>query len=572
MLRSLVVDNFALINHAAIAFPAGLTVLTGETGAGKSILLNALNIVLGGRASLDTVRKGSEFLRVEAVFAINPASPAGEILNQQDIMLEDGDTLIINRRLNRNNGKNLILVNGRHLTLSVLRQIGEKLVDMHGQHENQSLLHQESYLDLLDMFAKDNLAGLEQYRQYFREWTELTRKIAQREADTANVYQRIDMLTWQTREIAAANLIPGEEEKVVANINRLANAEKIVRAVTNAYNLLEQDDGGGRGILALLAGLRQELEVAARYDDGLQPALAVVTDAGYQLEEVKAGLRNYNDSLEYDPEQLDKLQIRLDTIQKLRKKYGPTIEEILAYWAKAQTELAAVTNHETDLQALNQQKNDLETELHKLADNLSFTRIKLAQKLSAVITGHLNQLGMKGSRLAIKVESGGGLNLSGQDKVELLFSANPGEELKVLSKVASGGELSRIALAIKTVYARHDKVGTLVFDEIDAGIGGRTAQAVAERIARIAGFKQVLCITHLPQIAGMADHHICVDKVVADGRTITTITPLGEPERVAEIARMMYGTETSELTTANVKQILKNNSKKKEAWKKEALD
>lgn len=569
MLKSLTVVNFALIDRAHIEFVPGLTILTGETGAGKSILIDALSAIIGGKASADSIRTGADDFRVEAVFDIAGIHSLDSILDEQGIVPEDDGSLIIARRLTRH-GKNSIHVNGCQVTLAILRKIGEKLVDMHGQHENQALLKPEVHLALTDTFAADIKPKLDEYRQTYKTWLKLKTELTGLTQDSRERLQREEMLAWQTQEIAAAALVSGEEEKLESQVKVLANAEKITKAISRSYMLLSQGNKGFSGIVSCLADIKQELELAARYDQAIEQQLAVVTESLYQLEETMSELRNYQENIDFNPAKLAKLEDRLDIIYKLKKKYGATVDDILQYYEQASSELAAITNYDERLSQLEQEEHSLSLKVEQLADELDSRRRAAGLELAKQISVHLADLGMPKAQLLVAVKRNQQYTANGANDVYFLFSANPGEEPKVLHKIASGGELSRIALAIKTVCSERDETATMVFDEVDAGIGGQTAQKVAEKIARIAAFdKQVLCITHLPQIASMADCHIYIEKIVEEERTRTQVTTLNPDAQITELARMVSG-EITKLSMDNAAQMLENSKKKKENWKNKA--
>jgi DNA repair protein RecN (Recombination protein N) len=569
VLKSLTVTNFALIERAVVEFDEGLNILTGETGAGKSILIDALSIILGSRASVDSIRTGCDFFRVEAVFDISKLSFIYKIIEDQGISIEDDAMLIISRRFSRQ-GKNSILMNGCHVTVNVLRQIGEKLVDMHGQHENQALLRPESYLSLLDAFDERIKIVLEQYRKVYKEWLELIKQQTLLVQNSRERAQRIDMLSWQTKEIEFAQLKPGEDEEIERQLPVLANVEKITTAVNRSYVLLEQGNDGMQGILPALAEVKHELEIIARYDTRIQEQLTTISDALYQLEESCMDLRVYSDEIDFDPQRLAILQERMDVIYKLKKKYGTSIAEILEYYEKSIIELEDIHNYDQTIANLGQQQRELDEKLRSFCEKLHSLRLQSSQLLSEQICRHLVDLGMTNAKFSVEVAPGSQFTFHGTDEVSFLFSANLGEQTKPLYKIASGGELSRIALAIKTVCAHRDAVGIMVFDEIDAGIGGQAGHMVAEKVAKVACARQVLCITHLPQIACMADRHIYIKKQVEGERTNTVITVLTKEEQLLELTRMISGNEITQIALENANQIFESAVKKKEKWKNKA--
>lgn len=571
MLKSLTVWNFALLEHVQVEFEPGLNILTGETGAGKSILIDSLGAVLGARMSADMVRSGCDWLRVEAVFSLEDESLGlHELLTQQAI--DDADKeLIITRQLTRA-GRSTALVNGCHVTLAVLRQIGAYLVDIHGQNENLALLKEENQFHLLDGYDPDVSEALAVYECVYREWREKKKAYAEKQQASREYAQRLDMLHWQDKEISEANLKPGEDEQLEADIRKLSHAEKIVGSVEESYQLLEGGGGNGLGVLPALSQVKKDLEEIGRFDDALQNAQKMVEEAYISLQEASYELRDYGESVEFSPERLDQLQSRMDVIYRLCKKYGATLEDVLAHQAKVEQELTEIENYDEDIAALEKEIAALEEKLGQKADALTKLRTAAAQDLSSAIEEQLFALGMPKARFHIRVEQAEDYGANGRDDVAMFFSANPGEEEKPLQKVASGGELSRIALAIKTVASSRDSsVPSMVFDEIDTGIGGRTAQMVAERIALVAQYKQVLCITHLPQIACMADAHLYISKRTVEGTTATQIRPLSERERISEIARMASGADMTTASLDNAREMVSHAKMKKDAFKRDVL-
>ena len=571
MLKSLTVWNFALLEHVQVEFEPGLNILTGETGAGKSILIDSLGAVLGARMSADMVRSGCDWLRVEAVFSLEDESLGlHELLTQQAI--DDSDKeLIITRQLTRA-GRSTALVNGCHVTLAVLRQIGAYLVDIHGQNENLALLKEENQFHLLDGYDSDVSEALAAYECVYREWREKKKAYAEKQQASREYAQRLDMLHWQDKEISEANLKPGEDEQLEADIRKLSHAEKIVGSVEESYQLLEGGGGNGLGVLPALSQVKKDLEEIGRFDDALANAQKMVEEAYISLQEASYELRDYGESVEFSPERLDQLQSRMDVIYRLCKKYGATLGDVLAHQAKVEQELSEIENYDEDIAALEKEIAVLEEKLGRKAAELTRLRTAAANDLSSAIEEQLFALGMPKARFHIRVEQAEDYSANGRDDVAMFFSANPGEEEKPLQKVASGGELSRIALAIKTVASSRDSsVPSMVFDEIDTGIGGRTAQMVAERIALVAQYKQVLCITHLPQIACMADAHLYISKRTVEGTTATQIRPLSERERISEIARMASGADMTTASLDNAREMVSHAKMKKDAFKRDVL-
>lgn len=570
MLKSLTVWNFALLEHVQVEFQSGLNILTGETGAGKSILIDSLGAVLGARMSADMVRSGCDWLRVEAVFSLEDESLGlHELLTQQAI--DDSDKeLIITRQLTRA-GRSTALVNGCHVTLAILRQIGAYLVDIHGQNENLALLKEENQFHLLDGYDPDVAEALAAYECAYREWREKKKAYDEKQQASREYAQRLDMLHWQDKEISEANLKAGEDEALEAEIRKLSHAEKIVGSIEESYELLEGGGGSGLGVLPALSQVKKDLEDISRFDDALANAQKMVEEAYISLQEASYELRDYGESVEFSPARLDQLQSRMDIIYRLCKKYGATLGDVLAHQKKVERELSEIENYDEDIAALEKEIAALEKELGKKAAALTELRRAAAKDLSSAIEEQLFALGMPKAQLAIRVEPAADYGPRGRDEVAMFFSANPGEAEKPLQRVASGGELSRIALAIKTVASSRDSsVPSMVFDEIDTGIGGRTAQMVAERIALVAQYKQVLCITHLPQIACMADAHLYISKRTEEGTTATQIRPLSERERISEIARMASGADMTTASLDNAREMVSHAKMKKDAFRREA--
>ncbi len=570
MLKSLTVWNFALLEHVQVEFQSGLNILTGETGAGKSILIDSLGAVLGARMSADMVRSGCDWLRVEAVFSLEAESLGlHELLTQQAI--DDSDKeLIITRQLTRA-GRSTALVNGCHVTLAILRQIGAYLVDIHGQNENLALLKEENQFHLLDGYDPDVAEALAAYECAYREWREKKKAYEEKQQASREYAQRLDMLHWQDKEISEANLKAGEDEALETEIRKLSHAEKIVGSIEESYELLEGGGGSGLGVLPALSQVKKDLEDISRFDDALANAQKMVEEAYISLQEASYELRDYGESVEFSPARLDQLQSRMDVIYRLCKKYGATLGDVLAHQKKVERELSEIENYDEDIAALEKEIAALEKELGKKAAALTELRRAAAKDLSSAIEEQLFALGMPKAQLAIRVEPAADYGPRGRDEVAMFFSANPGEAEKPLQRVASGGELSRIALAIKTVASSRDSsVPSMVFDEIDTGIGGRTAQMVAERIALVAQYKQVLCITHLPQIACMADAHLYISKRTEEGTTATQIRPLSERERISEIARMASGADMTTASLDNAREMVSHAKMKKDAFRREA--
>ena len=564
MLKTLTVWNFALLEHVQVEFGTGLNILTGETGAGKSILIDALGAILGQRISADMIRTGCDWMRIEAVFSFEDMpKELHEFLTEQAI--DDGEGQVIITRQITHGGRSMVLVNGCHTTLTVLKQLGLLLVDIHGQNENLALLKESSQFSLVDGYLPELQQVLASYHEAYDLWHKCQEACkAKAEAARENA-QRLDMLRWQDQEISEAQLKEGEDEELEGEIRKLSHAEKIANHAEEAYSLFEGGGKSGLGINAALAMVKKHLADISRYDNSLANAQSIVEEAEISLQEAAYELRDYGEAMDYSPARLDQLQSRMDQIDKLCRKYGANVAEVLAHQQKVRQELAAIENYDDDMVALKEKLEKLHEEMEQQAAVLTKLRKKSAQELSKAIGSQLLSLGMPKAVFRIEIGEAGKFTASGADTVSMFFSANPGETEKPLQKVASGGELSRIALAIKAVAAARDQaVGSMVFDEIDTGIGGRTAQMVAERIALVANFKQVLCITHLPQIACMADQHLYIAKSSVGESTVTQVRPLSDHERIREIARMASGADLTTASLDNAREMVSHARVKKQ--------
>lgn len=537
MLQTLTVENFALIDKVTVEFGAGLNILTGETGAGKSLLIDALGTVLGNRVGISKIRKGSDFLRVTAKFSTG---------------------LTIERTFSRT-GKSSIAADGKPITLSQLKKICAGLVDVHGQNQNLALLREENIYKLID--DEKILGVLENFRRLYRALTAQARALDKKISARAENLQRLDFLRWQAKEISSARLKPDEDALIDAEIKKLAHAEKIADNVQQAAQLLNDADND---VLTSLARVSKNLAEVARYDNKLDTARKLLEDAEISLREAYDEIRTYGDGLDFSPERLDELQARSDEIFKLKQKYGASVNEILQRLEKIRAEISSAENFDADVTELQRAVAELERQAKICAGELLELRQASAKSLSAAIEREIWRLGMSHAQFEIVVTAAE-LSSRGGDTAEIFFSANIGEEKLPLSQVVSGGELSRIVLAIKTVTASLDSSATMVFDEIDAGLGGVTAKTVAEAIAKISRGRQVLCITHLPQIASMADVHLRITKSELDGRTFTKIERLNDTERVAEISRMASGKEST-VSLSNAQEMLTFAEKFKAAF------
>ena len=550
MLQSLHVHNFALLEDAHAEFTPGFNVFTGETGAGKSILIDAFGMVLGGRASVDYVRSGTEGLWVQAVFDIANQEDIKNILREQGIEAEDD--LFLKRQISAA-GKSRALVNGVQVPLAVLKQIGTALVDIHGQHENQALLKPEAARLVTDAFGGVSLqAALDIYKKEYALYVEAQTKLAQLQQDNEKQDLLMDRYAWEINEITKASLVVGEEEGLEAEARLLQNGERIIKSVNAAYEQLDEEDA----VLSRLARVRDDLVYAARYDERLATFAEAVDSAWINLDDCRSELADYLSRSDFNEERATEVQQRLDTIYRLQKKYGGSTEAVLAYLEATQEKLEQLQDIAAALEKAQRELAQATKRLSVAAATLTQERERSAAALSQSITTHIHDLAMPNGSFKIALAPLERFTSTGRDAVRFLFSGNLGEPLNDLEKVASGGELSRIALAMKTVLMHTAQVGTMVFDEIDTGVGGVTAQKMAEKIAAIATVGQVLCITHLPQIAAFADNHIYIEKRSSEGRTATVLAVLDYNQRLQELVRMTAGASTSRAALESATELL----------------
>ena len=549
MLTSLKIENVAIIESAAIEFGCGLNVLTGETGAGKSIVIDSINAILGERTSRDIIRTGAQSAKVYAVFE-DVNERVRNFLDENGIDCEDG-VLIINRTLSRE-GKNVCRINGAPVTVSMLREIGGELIDIHGQHDNQSLLSPEKHCGFVDSFA-GNADLIADYREKYGRLCEIRSKLKKLTTDESSKSQRIDFLTYQIDEIEKAEITIGERDELKARKSLINNSQKVIESLNIAYEALKADGAG----IDMITDAESEIANASAYMETLGEASEKITDIRYELEDIAETVRDAMTEVDFDPSELEDIDERLDLLYRLSKKYGDTEEEMLEYLEKARVELDNIAFSEERVKELQKQEKEALAETETAACKLTESRKTAGEKLSNAICSELEFLDMPNVRFVVKCNDIG-LTENGKDEIEFLISANAGEEPKPLAKIASGGELSRIMLAIKNVLAETDGVDTMIFDEIDTGVSGRAAQKIAMKLRSASKGRQVICVTHLAQIAAQGDVHLYISKSVSDGKTYTNIKSLIEEERVAEIARIMGGMEITKLQFESAREMLAN--------------
>lgn len=554
MIEHILIKNFALIEDLTINFSGNFNVLTGETGAGKSIVIDALSILLGGRAQSEFIRSGTEKAILEGVFFLPIDHAVWGVLREMGYA-DDDSTLILSREISLN-GRNICRVNGRSITLGQYRQIGLTIVDIHGQHDHQSLLQADKHLSFLDQLGgSEHLQLRNEVKERYDRYLMLKRELEELKSSEKERLQRMDFLNYQLAEIKEAKPKPGELEELTQEVNILAHVGKINESLNIAY---QQVFGGERGISAydLLSKALGNFHDIKELDHSLAELANQLESALYVLEESASQIRKYLEEIEYSPEKLEESEKRLQLLKDICKKYGPTIEEVLVYAQKAAEEVEKWTTSSARLEELADSVTKQLEEYTAKAQILSRKRKELAKTLESKVIDELMELAMPHVHFSVNFlpcEP----TAQGVEQVEFLISPNPGEPLLPVVKIASGGELSRIMLALKTILADMDGIGTLIFDEIDSGIGGKAAQKVADKLARISRSQQVVCVTHSPFIAALGDHHFVLEKVVEKGRTRTTVYELGLEERVEELARMLGGENPSHDLKKHALKILK---------------
>ena len=550
MLSVLHIENIAVIERADIEFSDGLTVLTGETGAGKSIIIDSLGAILGQRTSRELVRAGAARGFVSACFT-DIAPELMEKLREYDLEGEESGTVYIQRQLSAE-GKNTCRVNMRPVSASFLKELAPYLLNIHGQHDGQQLMDERCHIDFLDRFAEAD-ALLHEYGPMYRRLLGLKKQITALEKSETERLQRIDMLEFHLEEIDSAGLQPGEEEELNHRKVIFDNAGQLVSALERAYGALDNDNNSACVLLADASNALSEIAGVSKALGGLSERAA---ELRYLAEDLRSEILTQKEQVDFSREEQTAVEERLDLLYRLKQKYGASVDEILAYAASAREELQTLQDADETRETLKKQYRDLLAEARAKAGELTALRVEAAKRLEARIVSELADLDMARVQLAVRVESGTKLTANGVDTVAFLISVNPGESLKPLAKVASGGELSRVMLAMKNVLTEQESVGTLVFDEIDTGVSGRAAQRIAHKLSAIGGKKQTLCVTHLPQIAAMGDHHLLISKSVEDDRTFTRITPLADDAREHEIARMLAGDAITDVTLNNARELL----------------
>ncbi|WP_209343460.1 DNA repair protein RecN [Flavonifractor sp. AGMB03687] len=553
MLSLLHIENIAVIQAADIQFDKGFNALTGETGAGKSIVVDAIGAIIGERTSRDLIRTGAKSALVNAVFT---GLPALDWFRENGVGPDEDGNLLIQREI-QPDGKNICRINGRLITVSQLRQLGRLLLNIHGQHDGQQLLDERCHLDYLDGFG-DTGADLERFRTAYNRLAAIRREISALQMDEAEKARRIDSLEFQIGELERAELRSGEEEELTGRRDLLRNAGKLMESVEGAHLALSGDDER-EGAAAMLGEAEQSLHSAARISTQAAELLEKLTEVRCAADDIAEQIRDLRDAFDFEPGELDQIESRLDVLHRLKKKYGGSVEEMLDYLDRCKKELDEIQFSTDTIARLEKEKTKALADAQKAGQALTEVRKTAAKALEQRIQSELAQLDMPKVRFMVEFQPKPGefaMDDTGMDEVQFLMSANVGEDLKPIQKIASGGELARIMLALKNVLAENDQVGTMVFDEVDTGVSGRAAQKVAEKLADVARTKQVLCVTHLPQLAAMAHVHFSVEKGERDGRTYTQVERLTRQRRCEELARLTSGEHITDATLGAAEELL----------------
>lgn len=554
MLKKLIINNFAIISQLQLDFKNGMTALTGETGAGKSIIIDALGLLVGSRSSIDFVRTGQNSLTVQGLFEVSKNSPVFAILDNYGIKHED-NLLIIKREINRK-GRNVCRINNELVKTNILKEVGKYLVEIHGQNQSQELLDEDNHIDILDRYADDSFIQLlAKYSEQFQALQEKKSRLRAIQKDSQNIAQRIDMLKFQIDDIDSAQLKSGEDDDLEEEKNHLANFEKISSALQNSYEILSENNTGA---VDALGNVRQQLEDIKEYDPAYQELYESIDGAYYQIQDDMSTISDEIDGLDFDENRLDNIQKRLIVLDNLKKKYGPSLEEVIQFGIDAHDELSKIDLDDNSEEALKNEIANQQTKLLKLGEDISKKRHTIAKSLVKSINQELKDLYMKNAKFDVDFTtlSNDSMTEKGIDQVRFMLKTNVGEDYKPLVRVASGGELSRVILAFESIIAEKMNVETIVFDEIDTGVSGRVAQSIGDKIYRVAQSLQVLCITHLPQVAAMSDQQLQIQKKTANNKTETEVSLLDSHERIEAISLMLAGTKITDLTREHAKELL----------------
>ena len=555
MLLEISIKNFAIIEAISLNFEKGMTVLTGETGAGKSIIIDAMNMMLGARATTDVIRHGAPKAEIEGLFSIENSLPLQEIFDEQGIEL--GDEIIIRREILQN-GRSVSRVNGQMVNLSVLRSIGQYLVDIHGQHDQEELMRPQLHIQMLDGFGDADFLELKQaYQTNFDAYRKMRKQLLEIKKNQEEHKARIEMLEFQMAEIESASLQPGEDLKLNQERDKLLNHKNIADTLTNAYTMLDNEEFSS---LANVRSAMNDMESIEEYDVEYREISTSLSESYYVLEDVTKRLEDIIESLDFDGNRLMQIESRLDLIHSITRKYGGNVDDVLMYFAKITEEYNLLTGNHLSSDDMEAELKKLEVSLVDLATKLASARHNLAQQLEIEIQQELKDLYMDKARFQVQFTKGK-FTREGNESVEFYISTNPGEAFKPLVKVASGGELSRLMLAIKSAFSRKEGKTSIVFDEVDTGVSGRVAQAIAQKIHKIGQHGQVLAISHLPQVIAIADYQFFIEKISNDHSTVSTVRLLTVEERVEEVAKMLAGENVTEAALSQARELLQSKEK-----------
>ena len=555
MLLEISIKNFAIIEAISLNFEKGMTVLTGETGAGKSIIIDAMNMMLGARATTDVIRHGAPKAEIEGLFSVENSHALQMIFDEQGIEL--GDEIIIRREILQN-GRSVSRVNGQMVNLSVLRSIGQYLVDIHGQHDQEELMRPQLHIQMLDGFGDADFLELKQaYQTNFDAYRKMRKQLLEIKKNQEEHKARIEMLEFQMAEIESASLQPGEDLKLNQERDKLLNHKNIADTLTNAYTMLDNEEFSS---LANVRSAMNDMESLEEYDAEYREISSSLSESYYVLEDVTKRLEDIIESLDFDGNRLMQIESRLDLIHSITRKYGGNVDDVLMYFAKITEEYNLLTGNNLSSDDMEAELKKLEVSLVDLATNLASARHNLAQQLEIEIQQELKDLYMDKARFQVQFTKGK-FTREGNESVEFYISTNPGEDFKPLVKVASGGELSRLMLAIKSAFSRKEGKTSIVFDEVDTGVSGRVAQAIAQKIHKIGQHGQVLAISHLPQVIAIADYQFFIEKISNDHSTVSTVRLLTVEERVEEVAKMLAGENVTEAALSQARELLQSKEK-----------
>jgi len=555
MLLEISIKNFAIIEAISLNFEKGMTVLTGETGAGKSIIIDAMNMMLGARATTDVIRHGAPKAEIEGLFSVENSHALQMIFDEQGIEL--GDEIIIRREILQN-GRSVSRVNGQMVNLSVLRSIGQYLVDIHGQHDQEELMRPQLHIQMLDGFGDADFLELKQaYQTNFDAYRKMRKQLLEIKKNQEEHKARIEMLEFQMAEIESASVQPGEDLKLNQERDKLLNHKNIADTLTNAYTMLDNEEFSS---LANVRSAMNDMESLEEYDVEYREISTSLSESYYVLEDVTKRLEDIIEDLDFDGNRLMQIESRLDLIHSITRKYGGNVDDVLMYFAKITEEYNLLTGNNLSSDDMEAELKKLEVSLVDLATNLASARHNLAQQLETEIQQELKDLYMDKARFQVQFTKGK-FTREGNESVEFYISTNPGEDFKPLVKVASGGELSRLMLAIKSAFSRKEGKTSIVFDEVDTGVSGRVAQAIAQKIHKIGQHGQVLAISHLPQVIAIADYQFFIEKISNDHSTVSTVRLLTVEERVEEVAKMLAGENVTEAALSQARELLQSKEK-----------